>query len=80
VNYEEVLIWTETLLIALAQYFRHGVLFPQSDDHFEVKKARVSFVPGRVWIGPRVDRGRDRSVVKLKRKQVRVAQNKTYPD
>jgi hypothetical protein len=42
VNYEEVLIWTETLLIALAQYFRHGVLFPQSDDHFEVKKARVS--------------------------------------
>ena len=55
-NYEEVLIWTETLLIALAQYFRHGVLFPQSDDHFEVKKARVSFVPGRVWIGPRVDR------------------------
>jgi hypothetical protein len=29
VNYEEVLIWTETLLIALAQYFRHGVLFPQ---------------------------------------------------
>jgi hypothetical protein len=61
VNYEEVLIWTETLLIALAQYFRHGVLFPQSDDHFEVKKApvllfRAECGSGRVWIGPRVDR------------------------